>query len=111
MDLSIWCTWPTSGFIPGGSKSPRIMISGGSTTPQPANLDHQLASTRIPLRNALLMQASEWWPLIPCNTDLSFLPSPPSIQPPVTANSASSLATALFIPKISSMEQIGIFVH
>lgn len=57
------------------------------------------------------MQASEWWPLIPCNTDLSFLPPPPSIQPPVTANSASSLTTALFIPKISSMEQIGIIVH
>ncbi|KAH9413896.1 hypothetical protein DERP_009495 [Dermatophagoides pteronyssinus] len=97
LDLSIWCTNPAT-YIPGtggglgvsggGGKPPRITISGNSTI---QIIDHQLASTRIPLRSALLTPISEWWPLIPSNTDIQIFQQNPSIT--TTANTVNTNTT------------------
>lgn len=92
-----------------GGKPPRITISGGSV-PQSSIIDHQLASTRIPLRSALLMQISEWWPLIPSNTDINISQSIQQIPSIAAITIATNTGPQPIQPSIPLLNQPNISI-
>lgn len=92
--------------MPDSSQTLRNQILKQSSNSAEISINDQLASTRIPLRNALMIPNTEWWPLIPCDPNaFENIDGQIPIMVPTSETLIDSMTN--YMQKAPSLDQIG----